>query len=287
MPSLTHRKRLLPLFLAAALLLAGCGSEPDSGDPDIQQIKTNLGPLATYLDLDTLSETTLSSCYQTVDQEEKAGGAVLRVTETAGDGMILHVAFSFLPPKDSDAFLSPKDVSLVQGSSADDGYIGASPTNLQSTENDDGGYDCLATFLYDREVLRAGEPLTLAVRGSGEDSSSCSVTWTQEKLGTVSYVDLKDGQGTMVGTALLSPFALNISLWDTRGVSPQDLQDSISLLDSSGEALPVQGAFVTESGTFFSGQFFAPVELERVHSIHIGLFTTPLHQDPAEQSDTP
>lgn len=281
MPKWNLRKRLLPLCLAA-LLLAGCGGgDPDSGDPDIQEIKTNLGPLATYLDLDGLSETTLAGCYQTVGEEAKAAGAVLRVTETAGDGMILHVAFTFQPPKDSDFFLSPKDVSLVQGSSADDGYVGASPTNLQSKENEDGGYDCLATFLYDRELLRAGEPLTLSVRDSSGDSFSCSVTWTQEKLGSVTYVDLKDSAGTMVGTALLSSFALNISLWDTRGVSPQDLQNSISLLDANGEALPIQGAFVTESGTFFSGQFYAPVDLDRVDAIHIGLFTTPLGSAPA------
>ena len=276
MLNLTHWKRLLPLCLTA-LLLAGCGGgDPDSADPDLQQIKTNLGPLATYLDLDGLSETTLSNCYQTVGEEEKAEGVVLSVTETAGDGMILHTAFTFQPPKGSDVFLSPKDVSLVQGSSANDGYIGAAPTDLQSSETGEGGCDGLATFLYDREVLRAGEPLTLAVRGSGEESFSCAVTWTQEKLGTVTYVDLKDGQGTMVGTALLSPFALNISLWDTRGVSPQDLQDSIALWDVNGEALPVQGAFVTESDTFFSGQFFAPVELEQVDAIHVGLFTTSL-----------
>ena len=56
MLNLTHWKRLLPLCLTA-LLLAGCGGgDPDSADPDLQQIKTNLGPLATYLDLDGLSE---------------------------------------------------------------------------------------------------------------------------------------------------------------------------------------------------------------------------------------
>lgn len=284
MLKLSHTiKRLLPLCLAA-LLLAGCGSGagPEGGDPDLEQIKTNLGPIATYLDLDALSDAALSESYQTIGREGKDGGAVLQVTEAAGDGTILHVAFTLTYPKGREDLPSPKDISLVQGASADEGYIGASPSAFQSQESGSGSYDCLATFSYDREVLQAGDTLTLTVKSSLDDSFSCSVTWTQEKLGSIRYVDLTDDAGRMVGTALLSPFSLKISLWDTRGVSPEDLQNSISLLDGNGEALEVLGVFTTESGTFFTGEFYAPVDLSQVASIHIGLFTTPLTQTAAE-----
>lgn len=290
-------KRFLSPLLAlllTALLLAGCGTQagapldgdapPEDMDPDVTELKTGLGPMATYLDLDNLSQETLDGCYETLDLTQEAEGATLHVTETMGDGTLIYIAFTLTWPEAAET-LPSIEASLLQGSSdgSEDAQERVAGRTLRVEEAGNDVFNCLAIFDYGKEVLSAGEPLTLLLRNSEEESMNLhiSVNWTPNTLGPVRYVDLKDDTGTMVGTALVSSLCLNITLWNTDGLTLEELGQSIALLDESGSELPVNTSFNMGGSTSTAvggGTFYAPVDLEKVHAIQVGPYTTEVPQ---------
>lgn len=290
-------KQLLTLLLSLCLvaaLLAGCGSGPapaegeppaKEGDPDVLQIKTGLGPMATYLDLDGLSQETLDGCYETLDltKDEPEAGVSLHITETMGDSTLFYVAFILTCPQETD------DLPVFQAALLDRGGLASSKwptptTELRVEEAGDGVFQCLAVFQWDTEFLSAGEPLSLLVeRGEGDASGPAFVltaVWTPQKLAPVRSVELKNDAGDVVGTALLSPLSLKLNLTETGGQSAEALSNSIALLDEAGEALPVNGAFLLRGSSPVTGggTFFAPVEPSKVHTIQVGPYTAELPQ---------
>lgn len=283
---------LLPLCLAAALL-AGCGSEPTpeeppakEGDPDILQIKTGLGPLATYLNLDGLSQETLDGCYETLDltQESPETGTVLHITETMGDSTLLYVAFTLTCPQAGDELPDFRATLLPEnGLASSQGP--ALNTELRVEEAGGGSFNCLAIFDYkSTESLSVGKPLTLMLESSQGGASTpafvLTASWTPQKLAPTQSLELKNEAGNPVGTALLSPLSLKLLLKDSGGQSVEALSNSIALLDSQGNALEVNGSFTLSgsSGMVGGGAFFSPVEPSAVHTIQVGNYTAQLPQ---------
>lgn len=292
--SIMFKKRfaLLLALCLAATLLAGCGREPTQeeppakeGDPDVLQIKTGLGPMATYLDLDGLSQETLDSCYETLDltQESPETGASLHITETMGDSTLLYVAFTLTCPQTEDS-LPNFQAALLDGTGLASSKLPTPATELRVAEAGDGSFNCLAIFDWDTEFLSAGEAISLMVERGEEDPSGSpfvlAITWTPQKLAPVQSATLKNEGGDTVGNALLSPLSLKLSLKETGGQSAEALSNSITLLDGKGDSLVVNGAFTLSgsSAVVGGGAFFAPVEPSAVRTIQVGNYTAEFSQ---------
>ncbi len=286
------RFALLLALCLAATLLAGCGREPTQeeppakeGDPDVLQIKTGLGPMATYLDLDGLSQETLDSCYETLDltQESPETGASLHITETMGDSTLLYVAFTLTCPQTEDS-LPNFQAALLDGTGLASSKLPTPTTELRVAEAGNGSFNCLAIFDWDTEFLSAGEPISLMVEQGNEDPSGPSfilcITWTPQKLAPLRSAELKNTGGDTVGTALLSPLSLKLSVTEAGGQSAAELSNAISLLDDKGDALTVNGAFTLQDAAPMTGggAFFAPVEPSAVRTIQVGNYTAEFPQ---------
>ncbi len=244
-------------------------------------------PFASYLDISGLSEETLAACTQTIDKESKQDDVAIHVTQTMGDGMTLYVAFTVTYPEtidlnDPTTFqvkredgrrYSMVEAKLVEGdAAANTDEMGVKGKRYNATPITSHTLSYIVSFTYDKDVL-SGKTVTLLLTDYVMGGAPQAVSWTLENKAEFRYIDLKNQEGKMVGTAILSPFGMNIDVWDTKIMNWEQVEAEVSLLDAEGKPLDL-GMVVGVEQPHIQTEFYKPMMPEAVHAIRVGTCTT-------------
>ncbi len=260
-------KTILSLLLCLALmgLTAACGpsGEPDPESvpaPEIVDSETiRADPFAAYFDLSGLRQETLEGAIQDVNMDTNTGEVSVQFLQTLCDGQNLYVAFDVNWPQGSDPAAEILEANLI---TVDGSTYGGMVTSSQTADLT-GSY--IVSFVGD---FAPGTEASLYITVLEEN---CVLAWTIENSVTASTVNLEDSEGTVVGTASLTPFSLHFTIDDPyiSGIAHGDI---IELLDETGTPLPEIWAISGDVSTTFL-EFFIPMELGTVKTLQVGPYT--------------
>lgn len=282
---------LLTLVVSLSACKAPQISAGTNQDPQAVPAEPNLEtPFVSYLELSGLSEETLAACTQTIDKDSQQDDVTIHVTQTIGDGMTLYVAFTVTYPETIDlndpttfpmeredgrhySMIEAKLVEKTDAAKASE--LGISGIQYNATPITSNMLSYIVSFTYDKDVL-SGKEVTLSLTDYVVSGKSQEVSWTVENAAEFRYVDLKNESGKMVGAAILSPFGMNIDVWDTEIVNWEQIEGEVALLDTEG--IPIElGMVVGSEKPHIQTQFYQPVSLENVQAIRVGTCTTAIH----------
>lgn len=279
------------LLLLLCLTLTACGQGQPAATPETAAPAPEIqidpqDPIGNYLDLTQMDPAVLAACTQALDLESQKEGVTVTARKLVGDAMTLYLDLSVTYPEGTDLTQAAggEEISffLLQGKHTDPAQAlaasSAIPGQGEGLPGEDGRtLSYVVCFPLDREVLTAGKEVTLLVRTAQAVQSSHLLHWTMATQGSFRYADLKDGEGTVVGTAVLSPFALNIDLWTDAGMEPEALGASLLLRDK--DDAPTQASYAlsaSEDTRRLAYQFYAPLDLARLASFTVGPYTAAL-----------
>lgn len=241
-------------------------------------------PFAAYLDLSNLSQETLDACTQVIDQTSTDNGVTVHVNQVLGDAMTMYVAFEVTYPdsidvNDPTTYVvqdhTPRgsmEARLVSPEEPDTSSLGPG-VSLNGSHTDSHTLSYIGCFTYQEEYLTEEKEVTLVLVDGTIGDSYHEFSWTVDFQADFQHTDLKDSDGQVVGSAVLSPFALNFSL-NTPAEEGNTLIETITLLNDDGQPIEVGCSPNINAGNqIFSAEFFIPVEVDTVKTIQAGPYT--------------
>ena len=233
-------------------------------------------PLASELDRSNLDDRTISNATQNLDITSEDNGVTGRLQQAMGSANLLYLSLEVTYPDTVEHL----------------GLMDASPTFTltktgQTTQEDSfasvgSSWGCdpdstSITYLLEVEssyaLLTTGQEVTLRMEIPAT-SSALSFDWTIETSAPQKEIVLNNEQGEQMGSAILTPFALSVSL-DSTDLDRDALLPSLVLLDKNGNPLmPNEAAAASDTETyqiFFT--FSSPLMVNQVGTVQIGTLT--------------
>lgn len=276
---------LLSLLLLATLTLAACGEKDDAtpmptdGGDEAQIQLDPTDPLVSYLDLSQLDQETLAACTQDLTLESENNGVTMKLHKAMGDAMTLYLTLDVIYPETMElqdprtygATLTEMTLTVEGGQTIN--------LDVQVQQIQDYTMSYILRAACNKEVLTQGKAVTLALSDDLAGGSTHTFQWTVETQAPFQYADLKDDAGTMVGTVILSPFALSSDVWKPDDLDQDQVVDNLVLLDLDGNAISHNAAGVgAGTGTLhLEYRFFAPVDLSTAATVQIGPYSAQLN----------
>lgn len=283
----TLKYLLLTLLLVGTVAVSACQKEeaevptehvvpPEATVPapdpaPAEEIQT--APFESYFDLNGLSQESLSSAVQTIDQESTANDVTIQVNQTIGDGQnILYVSFDMIYPSyDASETVGIPEVMLVEGAvtdpSQEESCLGISEVSVLQTE--EAALSYLAVFSQLEKDLNGKEVSLILTEGNLPEP--VIFTWTLENNAFSQEIDIVDKNGAPAGQASLTPFALSIVINDD-AIDGFLENATITLLDKNGTPLPETWS-ISGDFSFTYLEFFKPMEPGTIASIQVGPYT--------------
>ena len=280
-------QRTIPLLLALfmATSATGCSSSGEEVgrhipmDQYLDQIQRD--PFSIFFDLEDLSQETLAQVMQTVDRESTRSNVLFRVTQTMGDDRFLYIAYQLTFPQPTDTNSMEVlaqglfQATLNEGTITDPSLPITGPQyhscGGHTNQIDDRAVVGYLTFQTNGEPL-AGKSLTLVISDEYFYDSTHVISWTAKNAAPTRQAALTNENGDPVGTAVLSPLSLSISLQDHIQEDLDDLANSVRLLPED-----FSDNIASRSADLIHGliaiDFYAPVEPGGVTTIQAGPFT--------------
>ncbi len=233
-------------------------------------------PLASQLDRSNLDDETISNATQSLDVTSEDNGVTGILQQAMGSTNLLYLSLEVTYP-DTVEHLGLMDSSpvftLVKTGEATQEDSFASVGSSWGCDPDSTSITYLLEVESSHALLTTGQDVTLRTEIPATDSV-LSFDWTIETSAAQAEIVLSNQQGEQMGSAVLTPFALSVSL-DRTDPDRDALLSSLVLLDKNGDPLmPNEAAAASDAETyqiFFA--FSSPLMVEQVGTVQIGTWT--------------
>ncbi len=277
------KRILFCLALLSVFTLSACGIQTETPenttvlmDDDAPLQYDPSDPLASHLDRSNLDDTTISNATQNLNITSKDNGVTGKLQQAMGSANLLYLSLEVTYP-DTVEHLGLLDSSptftLTKTKQATQEDSFASVGSSWGCDPDSTSITYLLEVESSHALLTTGQEVTLHMEIPAT-GSALSFDWSIETSAPQKEVVLKNEQGEQRGSAILTPFALSVSL-DRTDQDRYALLSSLTLLDKNGDPLiPNEAAEASDSETyqiFFT--FSSPLMVDQVGTIQIGTLT--------------
>ena len=274
---------LFCLALLAALVLSSCGTQTEAPEDAAVPMEEDSAPqydpsnpLASQLDCSNLDDETISNATQNLDVTSEDNGVTGRLQQAMGSANLLYLSLEVTYP-DTVEHLGLMDSSPVftltkTGQTTQEDSF-ASVGSSWGCDPDSTSITYLLEVESSHALLTTGQDVTLRME-IPTTGSVLSFDWTIKTSAPQKEIVLNNEQGEQMGSAILTPFALSVSL-DSTDQDRYALLSGLTLLDKNGDPLmPNEAAAASDTETyqiFFT--FSSPLMVDQVGTVKIGTLT--------------